>query len=47
MAYFDDTGVIAEASFDLVFSRLLITGMCGWQEYMKTAAKLVKPGGYV
>ncbi len=47
MAYFDDTGVFAEASFDLVFSRLLVAGMCGWQEYMKTAAKLVKPGGYV
>lgn len=43
----DDTGIFAEASFDLVFSRLLVAGMCGWQEYIKTAAKLVKPGGYV
>lgn len=47
MVYSDDTGIFAKASFDLVFSRLLAAGMCGWQDYIKTAANLVKPGGYV
>jgi len=47
MVYSDNTGLFAEASFDLVFSRLLAGGMVGWQEYIRTAAKLVKPGGYV
>jgi len=47
MVYSDDTGTFAKASFNFVFSRLLVAGMVGWQEYIKTAAKLVKPGGYV
>lgn len=37
---------LAPASFDLVFSRLLIFGMTEWQRYVDAVAALLAPGGY-
>ena len=37
---------LAPASFDLVFSRLLILGMTDWQRYIDIVATLLAPGGY-
>ncbi len=36
-----------QGSADLVFSRLLICGMTGWEAYVGTAVKLLRPGGYL
>ncbi|SMR56532.1 unnamed protein product [Zymoseptoria tritici ST99CH_3D1] len=36
---------LKEGSFDLVFSRLLISGMQDWKGYIEAVAKLLKPGG--
>lgn len=35
------------ASFDLVYSRLLICAMTDWPAYVKRAYELVRPGGWI
>lgn len=42
-----DNEVFCKDSFDLIFSRLLLGGMQDWQEYVKAAASLLKPGGFM
>lgn len=42
-----DNQVLREETFDLVFSRLLLGGMAHWQNYVSTAARLLKPGGFM
>ncbi|KAH8727957.1 S-adenosyl-L-methionine-dependent methyltransferase [Phaeosphaeriaceae sp. PMI808] len=36
-----------EASFDYIFSRLLILGVTDWKDYVSRCIALVKPGGWI